>query len=235
MVYPSRILKDLGPPPYSYGQTEQEDEVGIATSMVWTGNGGDIIRVEATLMEGKGNLTLTGQLGEVMQESAQTALSYARSHARSLGIDPKRFDKIDIHINVPEGAVPKDGPSAGITMATALVSALLRRPIRRNVAMTGEITLRGRVLPVGGVKEKVLGSHRAGVDTIVLPQKNERDLMEVPKQVRRKLTFVLVNHMDQVLETALCPAPPQKVASRTRKTRKPATGEAEGAEKAGEG
>jgi ATP-dependent Lon protease len=235
VVYPSRILKDLGPPPYSYGQTEQEDEVGIATSMVWTGNGGDIIRVEATLMEGKGNLTLTGQLGEVMQESAQTALSYARSHARSLGIDPKRFDKIDIHVNVPEGAVPKDGPSAGITMATALVSALLRRPIRRNVAMTGEITLRGRVLPVGGVKEKVLGSHRAGVDTIVLPQKNERDLIEVPKQVRCKLTFVLVNHMDQVLETALCPAPPQKAASRTRKTRKPATGEAAGEEKAGEG
>ncbi|NJN67728.1 MAG: endopeptidase La, partial [Chloroflexaceae bacterium] len=210
VVYPSRILRDLGPPPYSYGQTEQEDEVGVATSMVWTSNGGDIIRVEATLMEGKGNLTLTGQLGEVMQESGQTALSYARSHARGLGIDPKRFDKTDIHINVPEGAVPKDGPSAGITMATALVSALLMRPIRRNVAMTGEVTLRGRVLPVGGIKEKVLGSHRAGVDTIVLPQKNERDLIEVPQQVRRKLTFVLVSHMDQVLDTALGPAPPPK-------------------------
>jgi ATP-dependent Lon protease len=205
-VRPSLLLKYLGPPRYSYGLAEEEDAIGVATSMVWTSNGGDIMAVEVTLMEGKGNLTLTGQLGDVMQESAQTALSYARSHARPFGIDAGRFDKIDIHIHVPEGAVPKDGPSAGITMATALISALTGRAVQREIAMTGEITLRGRVLPVGGIKEKILGAYRAGVRHIVLPKKNEREITEVPPWVRRKLNFTYASSMDDVLDIALCEA-----------------------------
>lgn len=213
----SLIWKYLGPPRYTYGMVEEHDEVGVAASMVWTVNGGDIMPVEVTLMDGKGNLTLTGQLGEVMQESAQAALSYARANAKRLGIDSRRFEKEDIHIHVPEGGVPKDGPSAGITMAVALISALLGRPVRRNVAMTGEITLRGRVLPVGGIKEKVLGSYRAGLRTVMLPKKNERDLSDVAAQVRRKLSVLFVQHMDEVLENALLPAPEKKPAARRRK------------------
>jgi ATP-dependent Lon protease len=154
-------------------------------------------------MEGKGGLTLTGQLGEVMQESAQAALSYARTNAKRLGIETKRFDKIDIHIHVPEGGVPKDGPSAGVTLATALISALTGCCVRRDVAMTGEITLRGRVLPVGGVRDKVLGAYRAGISTIILPQKNERDILDVPAKVKRKLQFIYVQQMDQVLAEAM--------------------------------
>jgi ATP-dependent Lon protease len=155
-------------------------------------------------MDGKGNLTLTGQLGDVMRESAQAALSFARANASRLGIEGRRFEACDIHIHVPEGAVPKDGPSAGITLATALISALTGRAIRRDVAMTGEITLRGRVLPVGGVKEKVLGAHRAGIRTIILPTKNERDIAEVPSQVKRKLAFVYVDQVDEVFANAFC-------------------------------
>jgi ATP-dependent Lon protease len=155
-------------------------------------------------MEGKGSLTLTGQLGEVMRESAQAALSFARANARRLGIDERRFDKTDIHIHVPEGAVPKDGPSAGITLATALISALSNQAVKRDVAMTGEITLRGRVLPVGGIKEKILGAHRAGIRTVILPRDNERDIAEVPGHVKRKLVFVYVDHMDDVIASALC-------------------------------
>lgn len=215
VVTPNLIYKYLGPPRYTYGMAEEEDEIGVATSMVWTSNGGDIMPVEVTLMEGKGNLTLTGQLGEVMQESAQAALSYARTHAKRLGIDVKRFDKTDIHIHVPEGGVPKDGPSAGITIASALISAFTARPVRREVAMTGEITLRGRVLPVGGVREKILGAYRAGICTVILPDKNERDLVEVPNHVKRKLTFIYVRHMDDVLETCLFPASQKKGTSRT--------------------
>lgn len=209
VVQPSILAKYLGPPRYNYGLAEEQDEVGVATGLVWTSNGGDTIPVEVTIMDGKGNLTLTGQLGEVMQESAQAALSYARTNAKMLGIDPKRFDKSDIHIHVPEGAVPKDGPSAGITLATALISALSGRPVRREVAMSGEITLRGRVLPIGGVKEKVLGAYRAGIHKIILPKKNERDIVEVPTHVKRKLTLIYVQHMEQVLCEALL-APPAK-------------------------
>jgi ATP-dependent Lon protease len=221
VVRPSLLNKYLGAPRYTYGMAEEQNEVGVVTSMVWTSNGGDVMAVEVTLMDGKGNLTLTGQLGDVMQESAQAALSYARAHAKRLGIDPRRFEKVDIHVHVPEGAVPKDGPSAGITMATALISAFTRRAVNREVAMTGEITLRGRVLQIGGIKEKVLGAHRAGLHTIILPRQNERDVAEVPHHVKRKLNFIYVQHMDEVISNALLPAeekPEKKTRRAPRKT-----------------
>ena len=201
------LVKYLGPPQFTYGVAEEKDEVGVATGVAWTEAGGDIMPVEVTLMEGKGNLILTGQLGEVMQESAQAALSYARSHARELGIPKWDFDKLDIHIHVPEGAIPKDGPSAGITIATALISALSHRPVHRDVAMTGEITLRGRILPIGGVKEKILAAHRAGLKTIVLPKKNKKDLVEIPAKIRKQLRFIFVERMEEVLPVALAQKP----------------------------
>jgi len=207
VVRPALLAKYLGPAHRGHGVAELRDEIGVATGLSWTANGGDIMAIEVSVMEGKGALTLTGQLGEVMRESAQAALSFARANARRLGIDERRFDKTDIHIHVPEGAVPKDGPSAGITLATALISALSSQAIKHDVAMTGEITLRGRVLPVGGIKEKILGAHRAGISTVILPRDNERDLAEVPGQVKRKLAFVYVDHMDDVIAGALC-APP---------------------------
>ncbi len=197
--------KYLGVPQISRYEGERTDEVGLALGIAWTAAGGDLLPVEVTLMEGKGALMLTGQLGEVMQESAQAALSYTRSHARDLGISELDFDKLDIHIHVPEGAIPKDGPSAGITMATALISALIKRPVHHDVAMSGEITLRGRVLPIGGMKEKVLAAHRAGLKTVLLPSKNKRDLVEIPKRVRRDLKFVFVDRMEDVLPVALLP------------------------------
>ena len=202
VVRPALLTRYLGPPRYTHGLAEQRDEVGVATGMFWTANGGDTMTVEVSAMEGKGELTMTGQLGDIMRESAQAALSFARANAQRLGIAARRFDTIDIHLHVPEGAVPKDGPSGGITMATALISALSGRAIRSDVAMTGEITLRGRVLPVGGVKEKVLGAHRAGIRTVILPVKNERDLDEVPSHVKRRLSFIYVEHMDEVVATA---------------------------------
>src|SRR5207253_1251590 len=182
------------------------DEVGVATGVSWTPVGGDTMGVEVSLMEGRGNLLLTGQLGDVMKESAQAALTYARARARQLGIDPARFEKTDIHVHVPAGAIPKDGPSAGVTMATALVSALTARQTRRDVAMTGEITLRGKVLPIGGLKEKVLAAHRAGISTFILPRKNQKYLEEVPQKVRRQLKLVPVDDLDAVLAVALRPA-----------------------------
>jgi ATP-dependent Lon protease len=197
------LTKYLGPPRYLRDQGDRADEVGLAMGIAWTEAGGDILPVEVTLMDGKGALMLTGQLGEVMRESAQAALSYARSHAHELDIRDVDFDKLDIHIHVPEGAVPKDGPSAGITMATALISALMQRPVHRDVAMTGEITLRGRVLPIGGLKEKVLAAHRAGLRTVLLPQQNKKDLVEIPRQVKRDLKFIFVSRMDEVLPVAL--------------------------------
>lgn len=197
------LHKFLGPPRFTFGITEEQDEIGVATGIAVTEAGGDLLSVEVSIMEGKGNLTLTGQLGEIMQESAQAALSYARANARQLDIDPKDFDRFDIHIHVPEGAIPKDGPSAGITMATALISALSQRPVHRDVAMTGEITLRGRVLPIGGFKEKVLAAHRAGVKTILLPIKNKKDLIDIPRKVQHDLNFVFVGRMDEVLPVAL--------------------------------
>ncbi|MBM4465262.1 MAG: endopeptidase La [Chloroflexi bacterium] len=203
------LVKHLGPPQFTYGLAEKEDEIGVAMSVAWTEAGGDIMPVEVILMEGKGSLMLTGQLGEIMQESAHAALSYARSHARELGIKGRDFDKLDIHIHVPEGAIPKDGPSAGITMSTALISALARRPVRHDVGMTGEITLRGRVLPIGGFKEKVLSAHRAGLKTVILPKRNEKDMIEIPNKVKRDLEFIFVERMDEVLAVALLPAQSQ--------------------------
>ncbi len=197
--------KYLGPPRFLRDEEDRVDEIGLALGIAWTEAGGDLMPVEVTLMDGKGGLMLTGQLGDVMQESGQAALSYTRSHAHELNIDEVDFDKLDIHIHVPEGAIPKDGPSAGITMATALISALVERPVHRDVAMTGEITLRGRVLPIGGLREKVLAAHRAGLKIVLLPKQNQKDMVEIPKRVKRDLTFVFVDRMEEVLPVALLP------------------------------
>ncbi len=189
-------------------ETEQEHhEVGVATGLAWTSTGGELLYVEASLAKGRGNLTLTGQLGDVMKESAQAAVSYARAHAKKLGIEADFYHKLDIHIHVPAGAIPKDGPSAGITMATALISALTKRPVSRDVAMTGEITLRGRVLPIGGLKEKSLAAFRAGIRTIIIPDRNLKDLDEIPKVLRRKLHWISAQNMSDVLNVALLDRP----------------------------
>ena len=197
------IEKFLGPPQFYFAEAEQKDEVGVATAIAWTENGGDIMPIEVLIMEGKGNLQVTGQIGDVMQESAQAALSYLKSRVDTFNIDPEIFEEIDIHIHIPEGAIPKDGPSAGITIATALISAFTERPVRRDVSMTGEITLRGNILPIGGVREKILAAHRAGLKTIMLPEKNAKDLVEVPKKVREDLKIIFVRHMDEVIDVAL--------------------------------
>ena len=202
------LTKALGPERYSWGAAEAEDEVGVATGVATTAVGGDVLAVEVTVMDGKGDLTLTGSLGDVMKESAQAALSYARARAENLKLPAKVFEKNNIHIHVPSGAVPKDGPSAGVTLVTALVSALGGRAVRKDVAMTGEVTLRGRVLEVGGIKEKVLAVHRAGIKTFILPKKNDKDLLDVPAQVRKSLTFVSVDTVDEVLAVALVPQAP---------------------------
>jgi len=193
----------LGPARFRFGMAEKEDEVAVATGLGWTEFGGDILFIEVTLMKGKGNLLLTGHLGDVMQESGKAAFSYARSRAAELDIDEDFYRLTDVHIHIPAGQIPKDGPSAGITMAAALVSALTRRPVHRDVAMTGEITLRGKVLPVGGIKEKVLAAHRAGIKTVVLPLDNKKDLEEIPAHVQRDLKFRFVEQMDEVLNIAL--------------------------------
>ena len=192
----------LGKPKYRYGKGETEDSIGAVTGLAYTAFGGDTLTIEVALAPGKGKLQLTGKLGDVMQESAQTAYSYVRSNAERFGIDPTFYERQDVHIHVPEGAVPKDGPSAGITIATALISALTGKKVRRDIGMTGEITLRGRVLPIGGLKEKALAAHRAGLTTIVIPKDNERDIDDIQDTVREKLTFVPVTTLDQVLEVA---------------------------------
>ena len=198
------IPEYLGQPRYRYGVMEEADQIAAATGLVYTEFGGDIVTIEVSLLKGhEGKIQLTGQLGDVMKESAQTALSYLRSRAETLGLDPDYYRQYDVHIHVPAGGVPKDGPSAGITLAAAMASALTRRPVRKDVAMTGEITLRGRVLPVGGVKEKILAAHRAGIRIVVLPKDNEKDLEELPETVRDEMTFHLVAHMDEALERAL--------------------------------
>ncbi|HEV2580108.1 MAG TPA: endopeptidase La [Ktedonobacteraceae bacterium] len=203
VITAERIPDFLGPQQHFFELAEERDEPGIATGLAWTGAGGDLVRVEATLMEGRGNLTLTGQLGDMMKESAQAALSYARSRAAQLGLESRFYEKYDVHLHLPSGAIPKDGPSAGITMATALISALTKRPARRDVAMTGEITLRGRVLPIGGIKEKTLAAHRAGIKTLILPKRNMKDLDEIPPEVLSDLRFVPVERMDEVINVAL--------------------------------
>lgn len=204
------LQKYLGVPRFRYGTGEKENEIGVATGLAWTEAGGDLLSIEVTLMKGKGKMILTGKLGEVMQESAQAALSYIRSRAENLGLDEDFYEKIDIHIHVPEGAIPKDGPSAGIAMATALASALTKTPVWREVALTGEITLRGRVLPVGGIKEKMLAAHRAGIKYVIMPVENRKDLSDIPANVRRKVEVKLVEHMDEVLDFALLGEPSKK-------------------------
>ncbi|WP_404996118.1 endopeptidase La [Caldifermentibacillus hisashii] len=203
IVTNKNIEEFLGKKIFHYGQAEKEDQVGVATGLAYTAFGGDTLQIEVSLAPGKGKLVLTGKLGDVMKESAQAAFSYVRSSAEKFGIDPMFHEKYDIHIHVPEGAVPKDGPSAGVTITTALVSALTGKPIRREVGMTGEVTLRGRVLAIGGLKEKTLSAHRAGLTTIILPKDNERDLDDIPESVREELTFIPVTHVDEVLKNAI--------------------------------
>jgi ATP-dependent Lon protease len=194
------VTKYLGTPKYRYGLAEEQDRVGLTTGLAWTEVGGDLLQIEATLMPGSGKLIITGKLGEVMQESAQAALSYVRSRAERLGLEPDFYQKLDIHVHVPEGAIPKDGPSAGITIAASIVSALVRKPVRHRLAMTGEITLRGRVLPIGGLTEKLLAAKRGNITDVLVPRDNERNLNDVPLKIRRELAITLVEHMDEVLE-----------------------------------
>jgi len=193
----------LGPPEFIEDLRLSEDEVGVATGLAWTPNGGEVLYVETAIMPGKGNLILTGSLGEVMKESAQAALSYIRSRYVELGIDPKFHTKYDLHIHVPAGAIPKDGPSAGVTIATSIISALTKRPISKEYAMTGELTLRGRVLPVGGIKEKALAALRKGITKVIIPAQNEKDLQEIPEDLRSQITFIKVSHLDEILKFVL--------------------------------
>jgi ATP-dependent Lon protease len=195
--------KYLGVPKFRYSETEEKDEVGITTGLAWTDVGGELLLTEVVLMPGKGKLIMTGKLGEVMQESAQAALSYVRSRAERLNLPRNFYSKMDIHIHIPEGAIPKDGPSAGITIATSIVSALLRKPVKRKTAMTGEITLRGRVLPIGGLKEKIIAAHRGKIKTVIIPKENEKDLKEIPPRILKALEIIPVEHMDEVLRAAL--------------------------------
>jgi ATP-dependent Lon protease len=203
VVTDKNVTRFLGPIKISSTLIEKEDEIGMSTGLAWTEAGGDVLFIEVALMPGKGQLILTGQLGDVMKESCQAALSYIRARGKALGLDEKFYQKIDVHVHVPEGAVPKDGPSAGIAITTAIASALTKIPVNRTVGMTGEITLRGRVLEIGGVKEKVIAAHRAGLKTVILPKDNKKDLEDVPKEVLKDLKFIFVSHMDEVLDKAL--------------------------------
>jgi ATP-dependent Lon protease len=217
LITPRNLSKYLGIPKYLPEEEVEKDLVGVATGLAWTETGGDIIYVEATTMKGKGNLILTGQLGDVMKESAQAALSYVKSRAKILCIDEDIFSKTDIHIHVPAGAIPKDGPSAGITIATAIASALTGRPVRRDVAMTGEVTLRGRILPIGGLKEKALAAKRMGIKDVIIPARNKKDLEDIPKYVKKDMNFILVETMDEVLNIALRKAPEPKSNKKANK------------------
>lgn len=211
------VEKFLGPPRFRFGTAEEKDEIAVATGLAWSEVGGDVLSIEVSILEGKGSVMLTGQLGDVMQESAQAALSYTRSRSSAWGIPSNFFEKKDIHIHVPAGSIPKDGPSAGIALATALISALTQRAVRKDMAMTGEITLRGKVLPVGGVKEKILAAHRAGIKEIILPVDNQKDLIDIPENVKQDLQFHFLKEMDEVLTLALrdgLPAPRQRTAAR---------------------
>jgi ATP-dependent Lon protease len=202
-VTPGAVRRYLGVAKYRFGKAEEEDRVGVCTGLAYTETGGELLQTEVAVTAGKGKLQITGRLGEVMQESVNAAMSYVRSRAKQLGLARDFYSKVDIHVHVPEGGIPKDGPSAGITIATAIASALTRVPVRSSVAMTGEITLRGRVLPIGGLKEKIIAAHRGGIDTILIPKENAKDLKEIPTQTKRTLQIVMVEHMDEVLVRAL--------------------------------
>jgi len=210
-ITPKKVQQYLGIPKFTFGRAEEHDEIGITTGLAWTEVGGELLTTEVTVLPGKGKLIVTGKLGEVMQESAQAAMSYVRSRADALGLGRDFYAKVDIHIHLPEGAIPKDGPSAGITMATAITSALLRMPVHKDVAMTGEITLRGRVLPIGGLKEKILAAHRGKIKKILIPKENEKDLKEIPKKILKDIELVRVEHMDDVLQHALVLDDPKKL------------------------
>jgi ATP-dependent Lon protease len=201
------LEKFAGVRKFRYGEAEAEDMVGVVTGLAWTEVGGEILTIESVVVPGKGNTKTTGKLGDVMQESVSAAMSYVRSRAPAFGLKPTLFEKRDIHVHVPEGATPKDGPSAGIAMATSIVSVLTGIPVRKDVAMTGEITLRGRVLPIGGLKEKLLAALRAGVTTVFIPKDNEKDLAEIPDSVKKALTILPVSHVDEVIGKALVRAP----------------------------
>jgi ATP-dependent Lon protease len=200
---PEDLAEYLGVIKFRDTKAEEHNEIGLATGLAWTEVGGQILNIEVTLMQGKGKLLLTGKLGDVMQESAQAAMSYVRSRASQLGLHPDFYRHLDIHVHIPEGAIPKDGPSAGITLATAVASALTKIAVRRDVAMTGEITLRGKVLPIGGVKEKLLAALRAGSRTVILPRDNEKDLADIPVAIQQELSLRFVESMDEVLDLAL--------------------------------
>jgi ATP-dependent Lon protease len=214
----TNLHKFLGQPKRLAEEELETNEIGISTGLAWTQVGGEILYIEATLMPGKGVLALTGSLGDVMKESAQAALSYVRSRADHLGISHSLFEKNDIHIHVPAGAIPKDGPSAGITIATALISALTKRPTLKEYAMTGEITLRGRVLPIGGLKEKALAALRNNIKKIIVPDRNQKDLDDIPENIRKKITFTFVKHVDDVIDIAI--AKPDKARAKKKTARK---------------
>ena len=197
----------LGPPKFRYGEIDEEDQVGVVTGLAWTEVGGELLTIEGVMMPGKGKMTVTGNLRDVMKESISAAATYVRSRAVDFGIEPPLFDRRDIHVHVPEGATPKDGPSAGIGMATAIISTMTGIPVRRDVAMTGEVTLRGRVLPIGGLKEKLLAALRGGIKTVLIPEENAKDIAEVPDSVKNGLEIIPVSRMDQVLQHALVRVP----------------------------
>jgi ATP-dependent Lon protease len=220
-ITPKSLQRFLGAPKILPEEMLKKDSVGIATGLAWTATGGDVLFVEATAMKGKGRLTLTGQLGDVMKESAQAALSYARTRAKQFGIPDSYFANHDLHIHLPEGAIPKDGPSAGITLATAMLSVFTNRPVKRSLAMTGEITLRGNVLPIGGLKEKLLAARRAGITELVIPRLNQKELDEVAPHLRRGLEFHLVEEVDQVLKLALIPPLVPRPAAGAAREEKP--------------
>jgi ATP-dependent Lon protease len=222
-ITPSNLHQYLGVPKYLPEVEREKDEVGVVTGLAWTETGGDVLYIEATTMRGKGNLTLTGHLGDVMKESAHAALTYVRSRAGELGIKIEQFGKTDVHIHVPAGAIPKDGPSAGVTMATALASVFTNSPVKKDLAMTGEVTLRGRVLPIGGLKEKTLAAKRAGIKTMIIPKQNEKDLDDIPKNLKKDMKFIFVETMDEVISSALRKKPPRRIAHRRLPGRSRAT------------
>jgi ATP-dependent Lon protease len=222
-ITPQNLHKYLGVPKFLPEVEREKDEIGVVTGLAWTETGGDILYIEATSMRGKGSLTLTGHLGDVMKESAHAALTYVRSRAGILGIQPETFGKTDVHIHVPAGAIPKDGPSAGVTMATALASVFTDAPVRKDLAMTGEVTLRGRVLPIGGLKEKTLAARRAGIKTMIIPKENEKDLDDIPKYLRKDMRFIFAETMDDVIASALRKTLPRRIALKKRPGRSRAT------------
>jgi ATP-dependent Lon protease len=193
-------------PKFRHGETEGKDEIGLCIGLAWTEVGGELLAIESSLMRGTGKMVMTGKLGDVMQESVQAALTYVRARAEKFGLEENFYKETDVHVHVPEGAIPKDGPSAGIAVVTSIASAFMKRKVRGDIAMTGEITLRGRVLPIGGLKEKLLAAHRGNIKTVVIPKDNEKDLSEVPANVLKAIEIIFVEHMDEVLKVALCTA-----------------------------